>query len=83
MTDHQCTILCNVDNDDFRLNAEYFGMEVAGPSLRGAFLVRDGESAFLFSAHRGMFGRSCLRSIWSPLNVAVMNREPIEEEVSR
>lgn len=75
MTNHQHTILATASSDDFRLNAEYFGMEVAGPSESGAFLVRDTDGrAWLFSGDMRRMGRHCNESVWTPFNVERVNR---------
>ena len=78
MTDDIAQTLSVIPQDRFRARAELLGMEVAGPSARGCWLVRDiDNSVWLFgdiNSHP-QYGRTMVASAWTDVNVSVMNHK--------
>ena len=77
MTNEYAQALALIPQDGFRDLAEHLGMEVAGPSKSGSWLVRDiDNSVWLFGALREnlTYGRTMVPSAWTELNVSVMNQ---------
>lgn len=77
MTNEQCTMLSAAPDAKFPEVASSYGFDCAGPSRHGSFLIREPDGrAWLFGAvRRGaryLFGRTVVESVWTDLNVAVM-----------
>lgn len=80
MTTEAYNQLESASNETFPAIAESHGFSVEGPSDRGAFLIKDGEQAWLFGVLRIVpisnsvkaLRRFACKSEWSELNIQVM-----------
>ncbi len=76
MTNGQCVLLQY--SEDVKALAESYGFKAVGPH-HGAYLIQEPNgAAWLFGSNLGTYGRVVLESVWTPLNVAVMNGESTE-----
>ena len=73
------------DDEKFVELCESWGWDVAGPSYEGSFLVLDtiGKAWIFTAVDAGPWGRNVVEALWTPFNVAYMNRQayplPYEE----